>query len=115
MVWNPNKTSWELQFDDLPLKKDVSLQIIGWYDSLRLNHGTTNNIVLRCVAINQFKLIDKDVVNKGDVFNLSVWSGIYTKWEKAKKSTTALQPNLPINIVLHKQSKRKWRIKEITQ
>lgn len=115
MVWNPNKTSWELQFDDLPLKQDIVINLLDWHTVLSHNIGTTNPLKLKCVAEKSFILIDKERIEKGDVFTLSVWSGIYTKWEKAKKLNKSLNLSYPVSVIINKQSKRKWRIKEVVQ
>lgn len=115
MVWNPNKTNWEIQFDDLPLKQDITLKLLDWHTVLSTNIGNSNSLKIKCVAQKQFRLIDGDTIERESLFTLSLWSGIYTKWEKARKPNTSLNPMMPVEVVLNKQSNRKWRIKEVVQ
>jgi hypothetical protein len=112
--WNPNKTRIVIQFDDFPLRKPFKIKLLSWFEILKNNTEQTNPICLEGEILDELTLPSTKKLYKGTVVYLSVWSGIYSKWESAVK-IKPLETNRPVVATFYKTNKRKWEILELKQ
>ena len=112
--WNPNKTKIVIQFDDIPIKKEFKIKLFDWHKTLSENTESTNPIPIEAEILEFVELPDKRKIYAGTMIWLSIWRGIYSKWESCSKPKD-LNTNLPVSITIFKTNKRKWNITEIRQ
>lgn len=112
MVWDYNKTTLIVQFDELPLNEDIPIRLTNWYEELQQNFNCRNSIKLSGKTLSTLTLIDKTQIQPNTAIILSLWDGIYPKWESAVKSPN-ISSNDDVVILIHKRSKRAWKIKSI--
>ena len=113
-MWNEYETEIFVQFDKLPLKKELTFKLFNWYESFNEGTDNTNGIPFSSEVVTDCVLTDKRTLHKGEMITLSFWSGIYSKWKQCYKPKM-MNRKLPVTITLFKESTRKWSIISIKQ
>jgi hypothetical protein len=111
MVWNYNKSLFTIQFDDLPLNKELKIKLLNWHEVLsdETNETTKNPISIEVQSLCNFNLISGKFVQNNKICVIEFWKGIYSKWAKAE-IIGQIDKSKPVIVDLIKLNKKSWRI-----